>query len=159
MPPNLDDLIQKIKIRPMHGGDFNFVINSWLKSFKYSGPMVVRMTDSLYYKAYEPIVKRLITGSNVYIACLRDEPDALVGYLVIEQGLGPDIIHYVLVKDLWQKMGVATYLIKAAEPAPDSLFTHWTNPMNSLINKVTYKYQPFLTGGDHGRTKEGATRI
>ena len=145
MPPSQELAIKdKIKIRPMTEGDFNFVISSWLKSYKYSGTAVRRMIDRVYYDAYEPIVKSLIKRSDVYIACLRSDPDAIVGYLAIERVEDHDIIHYCNIRDIWQKMGIASYLIEAAQPQNMTYFTHWTSPIQSLIHKIPYVYQPFL---------------
>lgn len=124
--------------------DLNFILNSWLKTYKYSGPHVRRMRDNEYYESYEPIVKQLIKRSDVFIASLREETEIIVGYLVIERTRQHDIIHFTLVKDLWQKMRVASYLIEAAEPKSKTYFTHWTSPMQSLINKIGYIYNPFL---------------
>lgn len=147
MPPYIETKVSikdKVKVRPMGDADFNFIINSWLKTYKYSGPAVKRMLDRVYFETYEPIVKTLIRRSDVYVACLRDDPEIIVGYLAIERTKNHDVIHFCLVKDLWQKMGVATYLIEAADPRPDTYFTHWTNPIQSIINKVTYLFNPFL---------------
>lgn len=139
MPPTIKETL---KIRPMDEGDFNFVINSWLKTYKYSGPFK-RVADRIYFDHYEPKVKTLIKKSDVYIACLKEDPAVIIGYLAIERK-GSDIIHFCLVKDLWQKMGVAKYLLETAEPSRHASYTHWTDPMNSLSNKVTYTFNPFL---------------
>lgn len=146
MPQNHADtsLRETILIRPMKDSDFNYVINSWLKTYKYSGPSVRRMRDQDYYPAYEPIVKRLIQSSDVYIASLREEPDVIAGYLSIERHTNHDIIHFLLIKDLWQKMGIARYLIQASDPKHTTYFTHWTSPIESLIHKIPFHYQPFL---------------
>lgn len=147
MPPNLAPLIDIIQIRPMRPEtDFNYIINSWLKTYKYSGPAVRRMRDKEYYEFYEPMVKAMIKRSDVYVASLREDPDVIVGYLAIERKDHSDIIHFTLIKDRWQKIGVATYLIKAAEPKLSTYFTHWTAPIDSLINKIPFTYHPFLIG-------------
>lgn len=141
-----EPMIEKVRIRTMQDKDFNFIINSWLKSYKYSGSAVRRMRDSDYYIAYEPIVKVLIQRSDIYVACLREEPEVILGYIAVEPAeVGTtDVIHYLLVKDLWQRIGIGKYLLQAADPGPQSYFTHWTSPMDSLANKITYRYNPFL---------------
>lgn len=144
MPPAILSIQDKVRIRPMVDSDFNFIINSWLKTYKYSGPHVKRMLDRVYYEFYEPKVKDLIKRSDVYVACLREEPEVIVGYLAIERKDEHDIIHFCLVKDLWQKIGVARYLLEAAAPVHPTFFTHWTSPMQSLINKIDFVYNPFL---------------
>lgn len=143
--PTKDTIDQKIKIRAMRDSDFNFIINSWLKTYKYSGPHVRRMLDSLYYEYYEPKVKELIRRSDIYIACLREDEDVIVGYLAIEPKETFDVIHFVLVKDLWQRMGIGHHLLCAAAPKLKTYFSHWTSPMQSLVNKYPFVYNPFLT--------------
>lgn len=129
----------------MQDGDFNFIISSWLKTYKYSGPLVKRMRDRDYYETYEPIVKRMIAKSDMFIACQREEPDIIVGFLAIERHKEHDVIHFTLVKDLWQKIGVGKYLLTAAEPKMKTYFTHWTSPMESLSHKFPqFTFNPFL---------------
>lgn len=138
-------IIEKIRIRAMIPSDFNYIINSWLKNYKYSGLMVSRMRDKEYYPAYGPIIERLMKRCDVYVACLREDEDVVIGYLAIERKSECDIIHYILIKELWQKMGVGRYLLQAADPKPNCCFiTHWTNPVQSLINKFSVIYNPFL---------------
>lgn len=157
MPQNkeLRDLAirEKVRIRKSTDADFNFIISSWLKTYKYSGPHVRKMLDRIYYEAYEPIVKDLIKRSDIYVACLREDPDVIVGYLALERSQDKDVIHFCLIKDLWQKMGVATYLAHAAQPKEITYFTHWTNPIESIVNKIPYLYQPFLISGALNETK------
>jgi len=128
----------------MRDTDLNFVLNSWLKTFKYSGQSVKRVRDSLYYEFYEPLVKRLVAASDVYIACLRDDEDVVVGYLAIERRDDFDVIHFMAVKQPFQRMGVGHFLLRAAEPRQRTFFTHWTEPCNSLVNKFPFTFNPFL---------------
>lgn len=128
----------------MKASDLNFILSSWLKTYKYSGPTVRRMFDRVYYEVYEPKVKELIKRSDVYIASLREDEDVIVGYLAIERLTDRDIIHFCAVKDSWQKMGIARQLIDAARPQPSTYYTHWTSPMVSLSHKIPYIFQPFL---------------
>jgi hypothetical protein len=138
--PVLDDLI---RIRAMKPSDFNFVINSWLKTYKYSGPHVRRMLDSEYYPAYGPVVESLIKRSDVYIAALREDTDVIIGYLALEPHANEDIIHFALVKDVWQKKGIGKLLLTAANPKRKTYFTHWTSPVQSLVTKYDFIYHPF----------------
>jgi hypothetical protein len=137
-------MLDKIRIRAMQPSDFNYVINSWLKTFKYTGPSVQRIRDYEYYQSYEPIVKSLIKRSDVFIACLREEPEIIIGYLAIERQQDLDLIHFVQVKNLWQNIGIGRYLLQAAHPQLITYFTHWTNPVDSLVNKFNFTYNPYL---------------
>lgn len=140
-------MIDLIQIRVMKDEDLNFVISSWLKSYRYSTD-IQRVRDSEYYDTYQTLVKSMIKRSDVYVACLREDEDVLVGYLAIERK-DFDIIHYVFVKDLWRKIGVAKYLLRAAEPRSGTKFTHWTSPIESISNKYEhFIFNPFLIYGD-----------
>lgn len=131
----------------MRQSDFNFVIASWLKTFKATGSGFKQMRDSEYFETYEPIVKDLIKRSDIFIACLREEQDAVVGFLAIERKEERDVLHYILVKDIWKRMGIGRYLLKAADPRPQTRFTHWTSPVQSLLNKFPqFIYNPMLKG-------------
>lgn len=141
-PPKLQELI---KVRAVRDTDVNFILNSWLKTYKYSGQSVRRVPDSIYFAHYEPLLKKIIKRSDVYVAALREDEDVIVGYLVIERKAELDFLHWLLVKDLWQRMGVGSLLLRAAEPKVKTRFTHWTNPIDSLANKFPFAYDPFST--------------
>lgn len=128
-------MTEKIKIRPMADGDTAFVMSSWLKNYKYSGLAVSRMRDSEYFTSYQPIVEKLVTISDIYVASLREDTDVIIGYLAIQRLTESDIIHYIFVKEHWRKVGIARLLINAAAPKSTTYFTHWTDPMNSLSSK------------------------
>lgn len=129
-------MTSKITIRPMVPEDLSFVIATWLNSFKDSD-LCRRMTKGEYFKTYEPIVKDLIGQSETLIACLADDPDVILGYIVRYD----ETIHYCFVKDSWRKLGIFKMLLGNTTKG---YFTHWTSPVNSLSNKYPdFIYNPF----------------
>jgi hypothetical protein len=87
--------------------DVNFILSSWLKSYRPSAPLV---SDEVYFREHKALVMQLIQRSAVHIACDPSYPLSIYGYAVVEQGA----VHYVYVKFALRKFGVARALLKRA---------------------------------------------
>ena len=140
-------MTDKITIRPMVPLDLNFILSTWLKSYKYSSDMVRRMRDEEYFKTYEPMLKEIIANSSPLIACLTAESDVILGYMIRQYQAEANCIHYCFVKESWRKLGIFKMLLKAADFQGKVYFSHWTAPVNSLTNKYPdFIYNPYRLG-------------
>ena len=109
----------------MRESDRAFVLHSWVTSYAarsrdardYEGAAF-----SLFSTDYAHIVRDLVSRSNVLVACLKDAPDTVIGWMAIEN----DALHYVLVKPRWRRMGVARWLLAALAGIP-LVVTHRTS--------------------------------
>lgn len=96
-----------LELRPMGDGDRNFVLASWLRS--YAGKGEESYDDArAFYADYAPVVLALMARSTVVVACLPEEPSAIVGWYAVEG----ETLHYVLVKPRWRRLGVARWLLE-----------------------------------------------
>ena len=111
-------------LRPMRESDRHLVLSSWLRS--YAG----RSLDARDYTGeargafsvdYVPVIRALLGRSRVIVACLTDEPDAIVGWMAWEA----DTLHYVLVKPRWRQLGIARWMLADFAEMP-VVFTHRT---------------------------------
>lgn len=133
-------MTDKIKVRPMNEGDLNFILATWLKSYKYSGDLVKRVREEIYFDTYEPIIKSILKRSQTLIACLDDDWEVIAGYMVT---VPPSLVHYVYVKEAWRSMGIAKHLCQESRLIPKPQFTHWTTPVDRMMRKLDWSYNPF----------------
>lgn len=139
-------MTSKITFRPIRDTDVNFILATWLKTYKYSGDLPARVRDSEYFSTYEPILKELLSRATVTVACLIDDPDVVIGYVCYE----PEMLHWVHVKESWRNLGLAKLLVVKSGVSETARFTHWTQPMKSIVNKYpTFIFNPW---GIYGRT-------
>jgi GNAT superfamily N-acetyltransferase len=109
----------KIKLRQANfdnEGERNFIIDTWLKSFKdshFAGPL----PDNMYWKVYSEVLNRLLDkeGVSVLVACSSEDSNVIYGYIAIELFDIP-VCHYLYVKYIYRGMGIARALFgKAVE--------------------------------------------
>lgn len=122
--------------------DLPFIYSSWLKSFKKSSSFAKRIRDSIYYKAHHEFITALLKSSKAAIAHVPGDEDVILGY-VIYQNSPRAIVHYVFIKEEWRMLGIAKALLSACEMR-DFIFTHWTYPMDEIIENHTHLvYDPY----------------
>ena len=98
--PTLDLRYQAV--RHLDDTAIPFVINSWLKSYRWSDK-----DNPDYYRNLVPRIKQLIKTNRVMVATLAEEPDCFVGWICGAKGQ----LHYAYVKSVFRRDGVAKELI------------------------------------------------
>lgn len=85
--------------------DLNFIYATWLKGLRYGNDWFGFITKEAYFTFYHRIIELLTQkpGVMIKIACLKDDPDVILGYSVSE-GF---VLHWVFVKSAWRKIGIA----------------------------------------------------
>lgn len=123
-----------IALRPFEPADFNFIISSWLRSYRNS-PFAKGLSNEKYYNQQPAVCMQLMNASTVLIACSPDEPKHILGYIVAQRapnGAEGVWVHYCYVKELYRRMGVATELRDGlGMPGPTSV-THWRSVCRHL---------------------------
>ncbi len=131
-----------IKIREPRDSDKNLILSSMLKSF--FGTMTGYKPDSeVFFREHQKIIESLIQKGQVVfvVACSEEDEDIVYGWSCF----GIDkTLHYVYVKELCQKMGIATRLIKHVVKDADHLtVSHWNKNCSILRRKFKLKYNPY----------------
>lgn len=109
----------------MRETDRHYVLSSWTKSYCAKG----RDTREHYsgnwawfFEDYTPIVQALLQRSCVTIASLQTNADVIAGWMAWEG----DVLHYVVTKPNFRRLGVATWMLKGFASQAVS-FTHRTS--------------------------------
>lgn len=123
---NKKDLITS---RTAREGDMNFIFSTFLRGLYYGNEWYGRIKAEIYYTHYHRVLERLLAkkGCTILISCLKEDPDTIIGYSIFE----PEILHYVFVKPIWRKIGIARDLI----PENTASYTHLTKQGIQLQKK------------------------
>lgn len=127
---------QDLVIRPLREDERLYVLVSWRDSYHDHHSDHICPRDKIKRCWGCGVIDRLLDKSEVLVACHRDSPDVVLGYVVFQSA--PDgalVIHYCHVKRAFQRLGIATALIDAATSAPHSHveYTHETHFMRFIF--------------------------
>lgn len=123
-------------------GDENFIYSTWLKGMYYGNEFVRWVPEPAFFFNYRKVIKAILAlpRARVKVACLKTDPNEILGYVVMEDNEGFTTLHWAFTKELWRKMGVAKKLM----PATISEVTHLTK-LGKSIKPASWAYNPFLT--------------
>lgn len=127
--------MNNIHIRRSVPADGAFVFATWLKSLYYGNSWFREIEKEHFMTVYRTVISKLVRESVVEVACLSDDPNVLIGYMVHS---GPTL-HYIYVKKAWRQFGVAKLLVG------DKKF-HTTSHLTNLGLKLKkdLAFNPFL---------------
>ncbi len=125
-------------------GDLNYIISSWLKNYRKS-PRTWDIESDLFYdgkRGHKAVVLSLLSRCKVVIACHREETDQIYGWVCHEE----DAIHYIHVKEVYQRMGIGRALLEMARFDLDKpiVVSHWHKPCDRYNNRLDLRYNPYL---------------
>lgn len=129
-------------IRPASGSDLNFLYSTWLNSYRCDSKIGKSTKKSVYFGEYYSVVDSILEKAKTLIACLSEEPNVIVGFLVFE----PQVLHYCFTKESFRGLGVARSLYDRAFGGAGALFhTHKTRQAEPILEKLpALTYNPFL---------------
>lgn len=108
----MEEVINKahlVDIRDSVSSDHPFIFATWLKGLRYGNKEFERMSSTAYYKHYHKLAEAIVDdfSVSVKIACLREDPDVILGYSVYKG----DHLYWVFVKARWRGIGLARDLV------------------------------------------------
>jgi len=132
--------MSKFEIRNADNGDINFIVNSWLKSYRASCPLV---SDLVYFDYQKRLIMKIFETATVTLAIDPDDPAHIFGYIVHEGS----VIHYCYVKHSLRRFGIARALL-ATIKADHFITTHLSYPARQILgsNPGMFLYNPYKIG-------------
>lgn len=97
-------------IRPAKASDYSFISNSYLKSYR-TAPEATFMMNDIYYPEHIKRLEHMTKTGRTLVACSSDDPDQILGYLIVGKSYSWDVIHYLYVKYPFRHMGIAKALV------------------------------------------------
>jgi len=119
------------------------VYKSWVGT--YSSSLFARgISRGLFEERHTKLVRDILKrGGVIRVAHAAEEPDAILGWAVIER---PNVLHYVYVKEPFRRLGIARRLV--AEVPARFRFTHYHQNADQFVNKFRGDkggmYDPYL---------------
>ena len=126
-----------IQQRPANQNDRAFIYSTALKGLFHGVSLYKEIEKTAFFTNYSKIVDGLLQVADIRVACLADDPDVIVGYMICRG----DVIDWAFTKQAWRGKGVQKLL------AGSSVFkfcTHLTPPGNAIRKKYKLEYNPFL---------------
>ena len=117
--------VLSVKKRPAIQGDLPFILATWLRSLFYGHRFYGSIKKDVFFRQYERLLKRVIPLCTVEVACLSDDENVILGYVVYRGST----LHWVYVKQSWRRMGIASRLL----PEVITKITHKTRMIEKLI--------------------------
>lgn len=140
---NRDQQIREayITLRPYRPTDEGLIYSSWLKALRYGNDWFSHIAPVSFFTHYRKVIDSILSrpGIEIRIACLKDEPDVIVGYSIFEKRLALSILHWVFVKHDWRGIGIANQLLP-----PFDRITHLTKIGRAIKIKKDLIFDPFL---------------
>lgn len=97
--------LDALTLRPFRASDEAYVMATWMNSARqFAGVRGERKFD--FFKAIRPLVEEHVKSSDVRVLCLRDEDNALFGFVCSRQGelVYAYVAHELRGKGLGQKL-------------------------------------------------------
>jgi GNAT superfamily N-acetyltransferase len=134
-------LLGLVKLRAAQPGDRSYVLKTWVSGYNHSP--IARALGNCYYRAWAPIIERQYSRSDIRIACVPDEPGAIIGFAVVQPKL--KLLHYVAIREKWRRKGVASLLLSAELECADIKYSH--TPPPHIVVPAGWVYAPMTGAG------------
>lgn len=136
--------------------DAHFLLSTWLKSYRNSGP-VTKIPNANYFQGHQDLIVHILSlqGTAVEVVCAKDDPDQIIGYVVYNK-LAP-ILHYVYVKYPFRKLGLGQMLVAMVQELhkPSGLplhCTHIARQWDVVSRKMNLIFDPYNLGIAYGQS-------
>ena len=119
-------------IRDMRPDDRNFILATFLKGLYHGDSWFSQIPWGVYMENYKIVANAMLDSPKnvVKVACLKDDPDTIIGYSILSADF--QTIHWVQVKEKWRHHGVGRSLV----PQYPTAVTHLTKLGGILLPKL-----------------------
>ena len=131
--------------RTLQDADKAFIFSSWLKNFR-NGTMVRNIPNEIYYTNHHKVVEKLMDNAKTIVCCNADDPSIIYGYINYEIVDSQFVLHFVYIKQLYRKLGIAQDLLSATGNDFNKLgcYTHQTMVAVAKEESLNLVYHPYL---------------
>lgn len=137
------DLFQ---VRDFLPADKNFIMATFLRGLYYGDSWFSQIPKAIFMENMHRVIEAVFykPGLSIKVACLKDDPDVILGYSISRELSNPNIsiLDYVFVKSAWRNIGIGKKLV----PNKAAAYTHATRIGQAIVKeKMSYMiYNPFL---------------
>lgn len=132
-----------IIVRNLLVTDLPFIYSTWLQGLYNGNHWFNQIKKHSFYTNYHKIIESLIEHKPsviVNVAALKEDPDVIISYAVLDKIDDKTILHWVFTKKAFRRMGIAKMIL-------DPKITHVTHLTNlgKNIKPREWDFDPFLT--------------
>ncbi|GAC1503744.1 MAG: hypothetical protein NVS1B10_08880 [Candidatus Saccharimonadales bacterium] len=129
----------QIAIRASKDTDMPFVYSTFLRGVYFGIPYFRQCDKVAFYKNYSAYLDALLPKCAVKVACLADDPDVILGYVVLQGSA----LHWAFTKQVWRSQGIFKQLL-AGQTVKEC--THLTNVGSKIASNKQISFNPFSKG-------------
>lgn len=127
-------------LRPANGTELNFILSSWVRSFKRS-TFAAKIPWDIYKERHDAAIKSImVSGAEFTVACNPEDESQAFGWISFHRTPSMPVIHYVYVKEPFRRFKIATGLIQSV--GSDFIHTHMTDKFMKM--GLSGVYDPYL---------------
>jgi GNAT superfamily N-acetyltransferase len=126
----MSEVKELYEVRLYQPTDFNFVMATFLRGLYYGDSWFSLIPKDIFMNVYKQVAEALIKKHQVYIACLKEDPDVILGYSIISAD--EKTLHWIFIKQAWRNHGIARSLV----PSTVNCVTHLTDLGRKLMPKI-----------------------
>jgi GNAT superfamily N-acetyltransferase len=131
----------EVQLRDGVPEDVAFVRSSWLRSYRDR----VEVSGPVYWHFQGFLVDRLLQRAHTTVACNPEDAAQIFAYAVHETRGPILLLHYLLVKAPFRKLGLASLLMESIG-AKGCHYTHRTPAFLPLARRFGAHFNPYLAG-------------
>lgn len=129
-----------IAYRPATAPDYPFIYSTWLKGLYWGSDWWQMIPRAIYMGHYKRALEGILARNRAIVACLSEDPNVLVGYVVFGQCPSGTTVHFMYVKRPWRKLGIA----RSLWPEGTVQVSHMTKVAKSILPSNII-FNPFET--------------
>jgi len=141
MEPQTVDRKSLIATRKSQPSDVPFIYSTWLQGYLHGNDWLNPLSQPSYYEMARTNLNDLFQRPHCecIIACLKEDPEIILGYSVFEKTEHKTTLHWVWVKPVWRTIGIA----KQITPTDIDYVSHLTKVGFSIFKTKKWNYKPF----------------
>jgi len=140
-----DDL--PISIRPVAPTDYGYILQTYTKSLHQTHPLNF-IPNQIFFPFYTEIINKLLTSSTTLVACIDDDPDQIVGYMIGHHHNTSVVIHWATTKGIFRRLGVMKALLNEMNPTSKNVIcSHYFDLFKKIKDKYHLIYDPTVLQG------------
>lgn len=99
--------------------DSNFIFSTCSNGVYYGNiaPKSIHTSRARWFNDFSKYLQKQLIDSQIFIACMQDDPNIILGYSVVNNG----ILQFVYTKELFRKQGIATLLLRHHQPTGSNM--------------------------------------
>jgi len=137
----------KVALRPARPEDESIIFHAWLLAHRESGDWPKRLSSRRYFAEHKVTIMKILARAQTVVACNADREWQVFGFIVFEK---PRILHWVFVKQIYRREGIAKQLALEASQSLDrarldTVCSHWTTAAAMLREHGWHlRFDPFI---------------